>query len=1833
MSPNHLVVFSCLLLSQLEAAPPANDHFAAAESLSGALPITRSVDLRDATEEPYEPRFSEKLSSRGSTPGSAWYRWSAAVEGSYFVRTNDFSGETIYQGGALESLYGVKGQCLRARQGEVFYFRVSGAATGHLSLEKIASENDAFSTALTANLPTGNNVLYLRGDVSHASRELGEPASEAGTLWWRLTVPSTTRYAYSGWDVRLYRGGAVDALEAIPSLEHPSARDEQLADLTAGEVVYAQVSLSGSLYPTSCLSNISFRVATVPLGSAAANDAFAAASVLPERLPFSFTAGATTATIEQDELGVPSYERINPSSGSWWWRWTSSTDRVVELSLPAGSGVREASILGSGSSLPDLRILTTLSPGDFERKAYFTALAGRTYYCRIIARSFERASRSVRFAASALAVPLNDAFASAAEITASPFRATLTGNLSTPEASDPPSLRNAGALPGTLWWHWTVPATGGYRLKNLRAFRGDGIAALTEVKPPSPYSNEIGIHVQAGEILRLVSSQFPSGADQTVEISMLPSVGNTSPETALGLGSARTFSLSVTQPQALLSPEPFPESRVYYWRWVAPADGMVYASNLQGGRRYRVTTEGTRRDSLAVGLPLVKDSYGASQSHAWEAKAGQVYLMSLEVPLLLELHFRHVFLPRPGNDDMASAIELPSWASLAGTAWTAGATREANEPSALPTGAEHTVWYRWKAPASGYATIEGFTHVWTKAASNTWKAERLIFPVVGPTVFATQAATEYWLCVENPAGLGAPVVWQIAFTGESRHDAFAAPKDLGNRESFRWVYSNIGQTMEAGERVPSMDWSKIEPEIYNEAEAIGTPSYASALVGSQWASWTAPRDGHVIIDNSFSNNGDETVLYEGGSLASLLKVEGSPMAVRAGVTYRVVIYSTWKASIYASFETIGNLSLKMVPTERLQNDHFANAVVLEPIIARSSAHAFIIPLTTEPGEPAVTGPSGGTAWWTYKAPVAGHWDFEVDLVGVAGSSVSLQAFRGDSLQNLTPLTPAPRPSVGSTSVALDFQTKAQDVVYFRLNLPANAPVTAVSTRLSAYSISFYTPAATTVQHDDFADAQVLPAALPLRLGSAWNVGAAYTVENGEAALPRRLLPYIPSSNNSRWYRWTPTVTQAVALHSWQSPLWEIYQGTELANLSLPTSLQPAARDAIAFTATAGVAYYIRFVGTGGSSEQGYLESLLPAPHSSPEGAHDLSGLPPFKLAGSLLNSSSQTLWWRWVAPQSVVLLIGEEDDNIALSVGKDQPAGVALLKELRVSVGETVWFRIGGQMIGSQGPQAVQRATVQLWTPPTNTTPAAAASMPQGLYSRVIPPDQAGTATESWWRWQALAGGRLAVGFPKLAKNLRIMINGQEVSLHAALTVRSGDVVMLGAFLPVDSSGEFTVETRPWELGMTDEIRYAGRLRTVSYSGQIIPIQANPLATAELAEPAHEGAPAAHSTWSLWRAPRDGFFIVSWHDSAARVQLYKTVDGIAIPRSISELVEVTAQANVRDKTTAPGSNRLRSLRVRTGEWLAIAVDGKESAVITPFSQVEFRFTGEMVAFRGDDFESANNYYMEVEDPVSDFSEGASLKLHGWSEVSSILGTTGLEAGEPLPAAVGGPWVRSRWYRLSADGANRASLTLAKTVSGAGALQLYEGEGLAGLRAVGEALRNEGDSRVVTFKPSTPVYLQVLGTSELASLEIATKILPYVSEEYSAWIGAPPAWFRGDSSAWESITEFGDTTIDGQAFGLRYLSGIPADRQVLTLADREALPHLVDSEERLELQFFEASRRDSMRYYGEWLEPSSSSFWQGPIEPEQVQDRPGFWSVSLPKTLGRTRLLRLRVFPP
>jgi hypothetical protein len=250
------------------AAPPANDNFANAQTISGQLTSSNV----QATKQTGEPNHADD-------PGGAsvWYSWTAPSTGNFAVTTCGSQFDTllgVYTGSAVNALTEVASndegfRCssdgsdhqsdlvFHATSGVNYKIAVDGysagggtADTGNFLLSVSADttpSNDNFSTPKVEGEPNVDGWTEFGRNLS-ASKQTGEPnhAGNAGgaSLWYSWTAPQSGHYQLDTCNTEVdtvlavYTGSAVNSLTPIAS-DHDSCGFGSIVDLDAvGGTVY-----------------------------------------------------------------------------------------------------------------------------------------------------------------------------------------------------------------------------------------------------------------------------------------------------------------------------------------------------------------------------------------------------------------------------------------------------------------------------------------------------------------------------------------------------------------------------------------------------------------------------------------------------------------------------------------------------------------------------------------------------------------------------------------------------------------------------------------------------------------------------------------------------------------------------------------------------------------------------------------------------------------------------------------------------------------------------------------------------------------------------------------------------------------------------------------------------------------------------------------------------------------------------------------------------------------------------------------------------------------------------------------------------------------------------------------------------------------------------------------------------------------------------------------------------------------------------------------------------------------------------------------------------------
>ena len=216
--------------ARASAAPPANDNFANAETITDRYGWADG-DNSEATKEPGEPNHA-------GNPGGAsvWYSWTAPYTGRATFDTCYSEFDTllaVYTGDQVSNLQpvaaddngcGAQSQLsFMAAAGVTYRIAVDGAAgaTGYFELDwSLPPANDDFAAATELTGDSGS----VDGNTYYGTLEPGEPEhgpDGSASVWYRWTAPTTGPATFelrdSDFDTLLavYTGASVDGLTRV----------------------------------------------------------------------------------------------------------------------------------------------------------------------------------------------------------------------------------------------------------------------------------------------------------------------------------------------------------------------------------------------------------------------------------------------------------------------------------------------------------------------------------------------------------------------------------------------------------------------------------------------------------------------------------------------------------------------------------------------------------------------------------------------------------------------------------------------------------------------------------------------------------------------------------------------------------------------------------------------------------------------------------------------------------------------------------------------------------------------------------------------------------------------------------------------------------------------------------------------------------------------------------------------------------------------------------------------------------------------------------------------------------------------------------------------------------------------------------------------------------------------------------------------------------------------------------------------------------------------------------------------------------------------------------
>lgn len=291
----------------------------------------------------------------------------------------------------------------------------------NLNISKGSLSNDAIAHATTIHGDYHQEFI----DLKYASRELGEPTHggrQSRSAWWRWTAPdSATYHAATAGDlfdtqhsrtpgIAVYHstngtgsfGDLIKIAEANNNDYSANYIPAQVRfDATEGQTYFIAIDLDSNGISSHKGLKSGLLFAKVP-----PNDNFLNATEITgsRRTVFGYNVGATEEPGEPDI--DPGWKRAGATNSSVWWKWTAPAAGLTSVET-TGSHIYAELGVYTGSGIGQLlEIAKETTAGSFDngftyqertdlanRKVYFSAIAGTTYFILVNGSSSQKESR------------------------------------------------------------------------------------------------------------------------------------------------------------------------------------------------------------------------------------------------------------------------------------------------------------------------------------------------------------------------------------------------------------------------------------------------------------------------------------------------------------------------------------------------------------------------------------------------------------------------------------------------------------------------------------------------------------------------------------------------------------------------------------------------------------------------------------------------------------------------------------------------------------------------------------------------------------------------------------------------------------------------------------------------------------------------------------------------------------------------------------------------------------------------------------------------------------------------------------------------------------------------------------------------------------------------------------------------------------------------------------------------------------------------------------------------------------------------------------------------
>jgi hypothetical protein len=994
--------------------PPANDQRPNATVIppqGGSFPVVR---LSGATYEPGE--VDQFWADLGASGGSAWWKWTPTQTAPATIVAPDntimrvFAGDAMQRvdasviGGTVEGLVGGTNRFV-AHANQTYWIGLRPwtiaplpPSTLMVSLGSPAAVplNDNFAD----RLPLSDSGL-ISADLGLATREEGEPG-RGRSLWWTFTaaqsgflevaatsanqMPSPGAGAVQ---VMLFHGTVLNQLVPIP-FTYPNWPDPTIRlRVAAGEQIVLQLI---------CENPDGGAFLRYDFSADPSNDLFAnriAVSGLPLILEGRIIGAAGSETGEPSPFGF---------SKTVWWTWTSPLSGQVGLGMHGGVSVPRAAIF-EGSQLSSLTRVQAVT--DQPGMLIFTAEQGHEYQIQVSDYN------ETDFILHVSAGESSDDFANSIELT-TPNQLMAGSNLNaTHEAGERTRINVNSPLSGSVWWHFTAPATGQLTIKHRTAdgnhldrWRGDNVGALEAITET----------MTTDGLWKVGSAKIEQGETVHISWDSLVNIFGGAPIPRSVLFEYDFSSLQFALPQDRAE---FPYDSAVTFSLapiVADFDGSI--DNVVFLVRQLATDSfGFVKSGQVFGPPFTQ-VFSNFQSGTYEVTA-----RALNSSNQWRLSAPTIFSIGPPNDQFANRIALgsPTTAAKLELATMAGASLESFE--ANPAGEfRGSAWWQWQAPWSGLVYIEATNDVAVYEGTNSASLRAV---ASGNSLF-TFTATEgefYQMALLRRAEDTNTAAVSFGIAPAPQNDYFANRQPVTIQQGPLTSFSN------------ELDYDVKRPTL-----EPGEPDHGVAdAVGSIWWEFKVEQAGRFADQHFTFESAMKFRLYRGNELSQLTPV---PLTTVDEYTSTADIEpGTYQIAVIAR---TNNLSGRITLSFRAgaPNDNLANATVLSGDSGHIETPFFFG--TVEPSEPgAGTGQFVQSLWWKWTAPRSGYVDMIIpNGMWIPQPLFKFEVFQGGSLSSLQniPVAGANSVKLGENSNSiLNYAVTQGGTYYFRAAIGTELP--------------------------------------------------------------------------------------------------------------------------------------------------------------------------------------------------------------------------------------------------------------------------------------------------------------------------------------------------------------------------------------------------------------------------------------------------------------------------------------------------------------------------------------------------------------------------------------------------------------------------------------------------------------------------------------------------------------------------------------------------------------------------------------------------------------------------